>query len=534
MKKLHLLLILFLTAALAGAQVPKTISYQGLLVNAAGLVPNGSYKATFTLYDASVAGVALWTETQTVSVLAGGVFNANLGAVTPLNLNFDKPYWLGIAINGSAEMMPRTAFTASPYSLMSLNTQKLQGRSVSTTAPVSGQVLKWNGSSWAPGSDDSGSGASGWGKTGDSLHYTAGSVTTGGGSFTVFGPKSTLPGAQKDGFWWISAKNAVRIGGSMGLYSSMIGNNSLSVGNGSYASGDYSVAMGWGNITYGYSAAAIGHDNYAKGFASLAVGSENDVFNKRATAVGFKNSVNADSAFAFGAMNQAKATNAIAIGNNVLVQGKHAVVIGNNMSSATFAGTMSLGDNSKYDIKPNKANQMVMRFFGGYYLLTGTTGGVILAPGGGSWMSMSDRRKKENFAQLDGEAVLAKLDRLPVSTWNYKSEAKTVRHAGPMAQDFYEAFRLGGLGNDTTITATDIDGVNLAAIKALSARTEQLRQTTEALQKQTATLTRLQGEYAELKALVQQLEARLNGGQPATALPVTTPSADENLTRSTR
>ncbi len=29
MKKLHLLLILFLTAALAGAQVPKTISYQG-------------------------------------------------------------------------------------------------------------------------------------------------------------------------------------------------------------------------------------------------------------------------------------------------------------------------------------------------------------------------------------------------------------------------------------------------------------------------------------------------------------------------
>ncbi len=36
------------------------------------------------------------------------------------------------------------------------NADELQGNSVSTAAPSSGQVLKWNGSAWAPGADDGG------------------------------------------------------------------------------------------------------------------------------------------------------------------------------------------------------------------------------------------------------------------------------------------------------------------------------------------------------------------------------------------
>lgn len=37
----------------------------------------------------------------------------------------------------------------------------LQGRTVASTAPSSGQVLKWNGSAWAPGTDDQGAGGGG-------------------------------------------------------------------------------------------------------------------------------------------------------------------------------------------------------------------------------------------------------------------------------------------------------------------------------------------------------------------------------------
>ena len=39
----------------------------------------------------------------------------------------------------------------------------LQGVAVSATAPTSGQVLKYNGSAWAPGADNSGSGGDNWG-----------------------------------------------------------------------------------------------------------------------------------------------------------------------------------------------------------------------------------------------------------------------------------------------------------------------------------------------------------------------------------
>jgi trimeric autotransporter adhesin len=48
-----------------------------------------------------------------------------------------------------------------------------------------------------------------------------------------------------------------------------------------------------------------------------------------------------------------------------------------------------------------------------------------------------------------------------------------VRHLGPVAEDFYAAFPLG-LG-ETTIGMGDIDGVNLAAIQALEARTRSLQ-----------------------------------------------------------
>jgi len=60
---------------------------------------------------------------------------------------------------------------------------------------------------------------------------------------------------------------------------------------------------------------------------------------------------------------------------------------------------------------------------------------------------------------------------LPIERWSYKSE-RGVRHVGPMAQDFYAAFRVGE--DDKHITSIDEDGVALSAIKALHARVRSL------------------------------------------------------------
>ena len=52
-----------------------------------------------------------------------------------------------------------------------------------------------------------------------------------------------------------------------------------------------------------------------------------------------------------------------------------------------------------------------------------------------------------------------------MSTWNYISEGREVRHIGPMAEDFYKQFGLGT--GSTSIGVQDLAAVSLAAVKAL-------------------------------------------------------------------
>lgn len=104
------------------AQIPRTISYQGVLSDATGNVkPDGPYSFTFRLYDVSSGGTALWTEENKALEVEKGLFSTVLGAPTPFpaSLRFDRPYWLGIQVE-SEELSPRIALTSSPYSFHAL------------------------------------------------------------------------------------------------------------------------------------------------------------------------------------------------------------------------------------------------------------------------------------------------------------------------------------------------------------------------------------------------------------------------------
>ena len=99
----------------AGAAPPQTINYQGFLTNPTGTPVNTPVVMTFRLYNTASGGAALYTETQlSVSVNNGG-FNAIIGAVLPIALPFDVPYWLTVAINSDPEMSPRQPLSSSPY-----------------------------------------------------------------------------------------------------------------------------------------------------------------------------------------------------------------------------------------------------------------------------------------------------------------------------------------------------------------------------------------------------------------------------------
>ncbi len=91
---------------------------------------------------------------------------------------------------------------------------------------------------------------------------------------------------------------------------------------------------------------------------------------------------------------------------------------------------------------------------------------------GGVWTNASDRALKENFTDVDADDILSRVERLPISRWNYKSEDDHITHIGPTAQDFYAAFDVGG--SDTSISTIDPAGVALVAIQALARRVSEL------------------------------------------------------------
>ncbi|MBI5646508.1 MAG: hypothetical protein HY962_06215 [Ignavibacteriae bacterium] len=114
-----LIVVALLLSLTVQAQVPRVISFQGVLADASGnLLPDGNTGLTLSLYETATGGTALYTETQTVPVVRG-VFNVIIGSVTPLpaSLGFDRAYFLGVRVGGGTELSPRTALTAAPYAL---------------------------------------------------------------------------------------------------------------------------------------------------------------------------------------------------------------------------------------------------------------------------------------------------------------------------------------------------------------------------------------------------------------------------------
>jgi len=129
------LFILLAFPFVALAQVPNTISYQGVLTDDVGQpVADGAHNLSFALYATELGGTALWSEDQAVDVLSG-VFSVQLGSVSAFDLPFDAAYWLGISVGQDPELVPRLPLSSVPYSL--------QSRSVlgeSNVFPSSGDV----------------------------------------------------------------------------------------------------------------------------------------------------------------------------------------------------------------------------------------------------------------------------------------------------------------------------------------------------------------------------------------------------------
>jgi trimeric autotransporter adhesin len=98
----------------------------------------------------------------------------------------------------------------------------------------------------------------------------------------------------------------------------------------------------------------------------------------------------------------------------------------------------------------------------------GTFGSRVVAL---EFIETSDRDAKTNFANVDARSVLTRVLSLPIQTWNFTNQSESVRHIGPMAQDFYAAFNVGQ--DDKHISTIDAAGVAFAAIQGLGQKLEE-------------------------------------------------------------
>ncbi len=156
-------LFLFSLTSVATAQ---QLNFQGVARNSSGAVlASQTIKVRLSIRDASSTGAVQYTETRSVTTSAYGSFKVLIGSAGATNITgtISGVTWsaglkfLQVEVDpnngntftdmGTTEMV--TVPTA-VYANSAGTTDRLQGRTVSNTAPNSGQVLAWNGTQWLP------------------------------------------------------------------------------------------------------------------------------------------------------------------------------------------------------------------------------------------------------------------------------------------------------------------------------------------------------------------------------------------------
>jgi hypothetical protein len=332
----------------------------------------------------------------------------------------------------------------------------------------------------------------------------------------TFGSGSLPDSSYNTRLMWYPKKASARIGqiSSNNWNDANIGNYSFGAGYNPKSSGLYSIAMGYNSTALSENCVSIGKScstdivGVISNGGAIAFGDSCTVAATRSVAMGYKN--RSDGGIVMGNKNRVYwASQTSAWGANLYNSGNCSIIMGTNAAILTSAeGAFVFADSSATGMSASVLYQTKIRASGGvvFYTDSSLTNGVQLFPGGGAWASVSDRNKKENFKVESEEEILEKITQLKITSWNYKSQSKRIRHIGPMAQDFHSIFGFGE--NETTICTVDIDGVALLGIKGLEKRTSDLNTDFESLDEVKAKVTEI-NDFSELENRVSKIEKEL-------------------------
>ncbi len=122
-----MMMVMAAAAVCLAASSTSMINYQGRLTDDVGAPITGStVSVTFSIYAGDTAAVAIWTETQAISVDTG-IYSVQLGAVIPItdDLFNAADRWLGAKVRTDSEMTPRAQITSVAYAM---NSKRIAGK----------------------------------------------------------------------------------------------------------------------------------------------------------------------------------------------------------------------------------------------------------------------------------------------------------------------------------------------------------------------------------------------------------------------
>jgi len=296
-------ILLALSSTLSNAQIPRTLSYQGVLTDSSGNPkPDNIYSITFRMYDGAVGGIVLWTEVKSLQVKRG-LFTTILGDLTPLpdSLQFDRPYWLSLQVASEPELAPRLPLTAVGYSLYSLKADTaryalgapmqlvVDSARIASSVPdnsitggkISNDQVVRSINNKKDNITIAGQGGATVTSGGDTIYINAGSGGDSTGVFGIQNTNNTLDVINPNGpTVTVNVKNGIFLpltGGTMTGAITNTGNPSITMGKANF---------GTGNTNTGGYAFVAGQNNTASGLNSAISGGINNIANIDRASVG--------------------------------------------------------------------------------------------------------------------------------------------------------------------------------------------------------------------------------------------------------
>jgi trimeric autotransporter adhesin len=138
MKRTAWIPLLFIATFLYAA-VPSLINFQGRLTDPSGNPISTAQSMVFRIYSVDTGGATLFSETQSVTPDAVGIYNVLIGNSVALGDIFNQDLWLEVTVNGQT-LSPRYRLTSSPYAMRASIANDIPDNTVTSTKIANGAV----------------------------------------------------------------------------------------------------------------------------------------------------------------------------------------------------------------------------------------------------------------------------------------------------------------------------------------------------------------------------------------------------------